>query len=168
MRKANSLRALLASLGVASFYSVFASQPVIAVSPVRFKQLQVHLIITPVSINGAGPFDFIFDTGASATTIDCEIAKHLSLHAAEADSIRRRGMTKVVTCYRLDILTLRAKSNENLTAPCDELREVHSISPKIRDVLGQDFLSRFNYILTYRDQRIEFEENGCPSQPTEK
>ena len=160
MKKPNTLPTLLAWLGVLSFFCIFASKPVMASSRVRFREVQSHLIIIPVSINGAGPFDFIFDTGASATIIDSEIAKQLSLHSAEAASINSGAMTNVVTCYRLDNLTLGAKSVENLTVPCAELSEIHSIGPKIRGVLGQDFLSRFNYILNYRDQRIEFEENG--------
>jgi len=131
-----------------------------ASSSVRFRQVQSHLIIVPVSINGGAPFDFIFDTGATATIIDREIAKQLALHSAEAASINSGTMIEVVTCYRLDNLALGGKSVANLKVPCVELREIHSISPKIRGVLGQDFLSRFNYILNYRDQRIEFEENG--------
>jgi hypothetical protein len=160
MKRTNTLPTLVACLGITSFLCIFASKPVMASSPVRFRQVQGHLIIIPVSINGAGPFDFIFDTGASATIIDCEIAKQLSLHSAEAKSIKSGAATKVVTCYRLDILTLGAKSVENLTVLCVEIREIHSISRKIRGVLGQDFLSRFNYMLNYRDKRIEFEDNG--------
>jgi hypothetical protein len=160
MKKANTLPTLLAWLGAASFCFIFASKPVIASGPVRFNLLQGHLIIVPVSINGDGPFSFIFDTGASATIIDGEIAKQLALHSAEAAHINSGAVTGVVTCYRLDILALGPKSVENLTVPCAELREIHSISPKIRGVLGQDFLARFNYILNYRHQRIEFEENG--------
>jgi hypothetical protein len=159
MKKANALPHLIAWLGVV-FFGIFASKPVIAGSPVRFKQLHGHLIIVPVSINGAGPFDFIFDTAASATIIDCEIAKQLSLHSAKAVSIKGGAATKVLSCYRIAILSVGPKSVENLTAPSAELREIHLISPKIGGVLGQDFLSRFNYILNYRDQRIEFEERG--------
>jgi len=151
MKKANALPNLLALLGAVSFYCIFASQPVIAGSSVRFKQLQGHLIIVPVSINGAGPFDFVLDTGASATVIDCDIAKRLSLHSAEAASFKSGAETKVRPCHRVDSLTLGTKSVENLTVPCAELSEIHSIGPKIRGVLGQDFLSRFNYILNYRD-----------------
>jgi len=40
------------------------------------------------------------------------------------------------------------------------MRGQHEISSRIRGLLGQDFLSGFDYILNYRDQRIEFEEGG--------
>jgi hypothetical protein len=46
-----------------------------------------------------------------------------------------------------------------VTVISTELREIHGISTKIRGVLGQNFLSAFDYILNYRDQRIEFEED---------
>jgi hypothetical protein len=57
-------------------------------------------------------------------------------------------------------LTLGSRSARNLIVPCAELREIHEVNSKIRGVLGQDFLSGFNYILDYRAQRIEFEEEG--------
>jgi len=160
MKKTNALPSLLAWLGVVSFYCIFTGSPVVAASSVRFKQLQGHLIVVPVSINDGGAFDFIFDTGASATVIDRTIAKQLYLHSTDAATVKGGEATRVLTCYRLDTLSLGPKSVENLTVPCAELREIHSVSPKIHGVLGQDFLSRFNYILNYRDQRIEFEENS--------
>src|SRR5262249_36673767 len=144
MKKPNTLPNLLAWLGVVFFYCIFASKPAVASSPVRFKQLQGHLIIVPVSVNGVGPFDFILDTGASTTVIDREIAKQLYLHSTEAATVKGGETTKVLACYRLDALSLGPKSVDNLKAPCAELREIHSVSPKIHGVLGQDFLSRFN------------------------
>jgi len=160
IKRANTFQTVQTSLAKPSFSYIFADKPITASSSVRFRQVQGYLMIIPVSINGAGPFDFIFDTGASATIIDREIARQLSLPSANAGSIKSGAATKLVTCCRLGILAVGARSVENLTAPCAELREIHSISPRIRGVLGQDFLSRFNYILNYRDQRIEFEENG--------
>lgn len=68
--------------------------------------------------------------------------------------------SKTVRRYRLDSLALGPTSVQSLTVLCTELREIHAISPKLRGVLGQNFLSGFDYILNHRDHRIEFEEDG--------
>src|SRR5262249_14658118 len=55
-------------------------------------------------------------------------------------------------------LTLGSQSAANVTAICAELEEIHRLNPRIRGVLGQNFLSGFNYILDYRNRCIELEE----------
>jgi predicted aspartyl protease len=156
MEKNNALAKLFAPLGLLTIICGFAT-PVLASTPVRFKQVQ-NLIITSVTVNGIGPFDFIFDTGASATVIDGDLARQLSLSPVDNSLMRTvTGLTNLAR-YRLDSLTLGSRSARNVIVPCAELREIHAVNSKIRGVLGQDFLSGFNYILDYRAQCIEFEE----------
>jgi hypothetical protein len=159
MKENNALAKLFAALGLLTIICGFADMPALASTPVRFKQVR-NLIVTPVTVNGAGPFDFIFDTGASSTVIDLDLAKQLSLSPIESSSVLTIAGSKTVSCYQLDSLSLGPKSVRNLTVLCTELREIHAISTKIRGVLGQNFLSGFDYILNNRDQRIEFEEYG--------
>jgi predicted aspartyl protease len=159
MEKNNAFAKLFATLGLLTIICGFADTPALASTPVRFKLVQNQLTVQ-VAVNGAGPFDFIFDTGASATVIDTELAKELSLSPIESSSVLTVAGSKTVRRYRLDSLALGPKSVQSLTVLCAELREIHAISSKIRGVLGQNFLSGFDYILNHRDQRIEFEESG--------
>ena len=159
MEKNNALAKLLATLGLLTIVCGFTATPAQASTQVRFKQVQNQLIVQ-VTVNGAGPFDFIFDTGASSTVIDLALAKQLELSPVESSSVLTVAGSKTVPRYRLDSLALGPKSVQNPTVLCTELREIHAISTKIRGVLGQNFLTQFDYILNYRDQRIEFEENG--------
>src|ERR1700749_109042 len=46
---------------------------------VPFRSLADGLIVVPVKVNGCGPFDFVLDTGSSATAIDTRLAKKLAL-----------------------------------------------------------------------------------------
>lgn len=159
MEKNNALGKLLAALGLLTMVCGFAATSALASTPVRLKQVQ-NLIVASVTVNGTGPFDFIFDTGASSTVIDLELAKRLGLSPIESSSVLTVAGSKTLPRYRLDSLNLGSKSLQNLTVLGSELREIHAISAKIRGVLGQNFLSGFDYILNYRDQRVEFEENG--------
>jgi len=137
----------------------FATTPALATTPVRFRLVQ-NQIVTSVLVNGTGPFDFVFDTGASSTVIDSELAKQLSLSVLESESLHTVTGSKTVSRYQIDSLGLGPKSVRSLTVLCAESLDIHAISPKVRGVLGQNFLSRFDFILNYRDQRIEFEEGG--------
>jgi len=159
MEKNNAPAKLFAASGLLTIIAAFAATPALASTPVRFKQVQ-NMIVASVTVNGAGPFDFIFDTGASSTVIDTELAKHLSLNPIESSSVLTVAGSKTVRRYRLDSLALGPKSVESLTVLCAELRDIHAINPKLRGLLGQDFLSGFDYILNYREQRIEFEDDG--------
>lgn len=159
MNKNNVLaRLLVAFVGLPFVYFV-ACAPASASTQVRFKQVQ-NQIVVQVTVNGAGPFDFIFDTGASSTVIDFALAGQLALSPFERSPVLTVSGSKTVPCYRLDTLALGPKSVQNLKVLSVDLREIHKISSRTRGVLGQNFLSEFDYILNYREQRIEFEENG--------
>lgn len=159
MEKNNAFATRFATLGLLTIICGFATTHANARTQVRFKQVQ-KLIVTSILLNGAGPFDFILDTGASSTLIDCELAKELSLNPIESASVLTIAGSKTVPRYRLDTLALGPKSAQNVTVLCTELHEVRAINSKIRGVLGQNFLAGHDYILNYRDQLIEFEENG--------
>jgi predicted aspartyl protease len=158
MNKRNASASLIAWLALLSTFCIFADSPALASQPVKFKQLN-HLVIVPVFINGTGPLDFIFDTGASLTVIDQELISQLGLTAIGAAHVNTVSGSKVMPRYRLDSLAVGTTSVENLTVTSTKMSEIHSISSRIRGILGQNFLSGVNYILNYRDRRIDFEEN---------
>ena len=159
MEKANALEKLLATLGLLTIVYGLGDTRALASTKVRFKQVK-HLIVASVTVNGSGPFDFEIDTGSTATVIDSDLARQLSLSLVDTSLMRTVTGLTTLPRYRLDSLTLGSRSARNLTVPCAELREIREINSKIRGVLGQDFLSAFNYILDYRSQCIEFEEEG--------
>jgi predicted aspartyl protease len=159
MKKNNAPARLFVTLTLMTIICGFTATPGLASTAVRFKQVQ-NLVVVQVLINETGPFDFIFDTGASSSVVDFALVKQLNLGPVESSSVLTVAGSKTVPRYRLDSLVLGSKSVRNLTVLGSELREIHAISAKIRGVLGQNFLSGFDYILNYRDQRIEFEDNG--------
>jgi len=159
VEKNKALAKLFVMLHLLTITCGFAATPALATTPVRFRLVQ-NQIITSVLVNGTGPFDFVFDTGASSTVIDSELVKQLSLSAIDSESVHTVTGSKTVYRYRVDSLALGPKTVRSLTVLCAEPRDMHAMSPKVRGVLGQNFLSEFDYILNYRDQRIEFEEGG--------
>lgn len=129
-------------------------------SPVNFRLVKGCFVVIPVRVNGAGPFDFLLDTGTNTTLITPELARRLGLSAAgQVSLITPSGATATPRAV-LDSLALGTKSVERLEVLYDGLPGVRSADAKILGVLGQNFLSCFNYLLDYRKRQIAFEEDG--------
>lgn len=129
-------------------------------SPVNFRLVRDCLVVIPVRVNGAGPFDFLLDTGTNTTLITPELAGRLGLSATDQVSLITPSGATTTPRAVLDSLALGTKSVERLEVLYDDLPGVRSADAKILGVLGQNFLACFNYLLDYRKRQIAFEEDG--------
>lgn len=120
----------------------------------------VHLSATSVwlaagvCINGAGPFDFVVDTGAAFTLVDAKVAKRLHLpaltqpHTANSFGCRRQESFTKPIALSVDGLPLRPQSLLVGTLANPSL-------PALAGLLGSDVLSRFAAIrVDYRTATI--------------
>ena len=117
---------------------------------IRFKLHDGYLMVVEARVNGAGPFSFLVDTGTTRTVIDPELASQLQLPAV--------GEVNVTTVlhYRQD--KLGQASVSGLGAIVDKLTRQKMLAPGIRGVLGEDFLSRFDLLIDYKERVIRFGE----------
>ena len=127
---------------------------------VRFGLIQGYVIVVPVVINGVGPFDFILDTGTTTTVIDREMAAQLELQAKDRLELITMAGTRALPRSWLHSLAVGTLSEENVEVVWMELRAEQSVSPKIRGLLGQGFLSKVNYLIDYRAKLLRFESAG--------
>lgn len=160
MKKFRSQRGTVAGLLLFSLLYVFAGQGVHAGSPVNFKFVKNYLVVIPVRVNDAGPFDFLLDTGTNSTLVTPELAGRLHLRPTSSISLVTLSGTEVVPRAVLDSLALGTKSLKRLEVIFDDLSGVRSADSRICGVLGQNFLSQFNYLIDYRERYLEFEENN--------
>jgi predicted aspartyl protease len=145
-----------ASLLFSSFLS--APREMLAASHVNFKLLRDYLIVIPITINGRGPYEFLLDTGTNTTIMRTEFASQLGLKPIDRILLVTVTGSEVVVRSRLESIDVGSKSASNLEVLLSDLREIRSIRPEIDGVLGQNFLSQFDYLVDYRKQRIEFED----------
>lgn len=127
---------------------------------VPFELIGNHIFIQ-LEVNGHGPLDFIFDTGASTTIIHTEIADELGLpddlHAmATGTSGEIPVSLSVDNSLRLNQLLLR---NIRLVKT-----SVHHLSRyigrEIHGIIGYDLLSRYTVQINVEDQMLYvFEED---------
>jgi hypothetical protein len=138
---------------------LFASSRGIApgLSEVPFRVVAGHAIVS-VTVNGAGPFDFILDNGCETSMVDPEIAQRLTMPVvgqATLVSVSREAAVSLVIAKEINLGGMAAS---NLGVMVDPLRGPKSIRPTIHGILGEDFLQQFDFLLDNREQRLVFEE----------
>jgi gag-polyprotein putative aspartyl protease/Aspartyl protease len=116
------------------------------------------LILAPVMVNGFGPYDFVLDTGTSATIIDSKLAAQLSLPWVGRTTQFAVQDSSQVPIARVNVLGLGGATVPNLAVLVESIAGVDQFEAKIRGVLGEDFLSRFDFLLDNRHHQLHLEE----------
>ena len=149
------------ALGTSLAALVLFCRPALADTSVPLRMVGDRLVVVPVVVNGRGPFDFLLDTGTTTTVIDPELAEELALHSTDRVSMMTPGGERAVPRGRLESVTVGAKTVEGLEALFQDLGGIRRVDGSIRGVLGQPFLSRFNYLLSYKRRRLEFDDGAA-------
>ena len=131
------------------------------ISPdIHFLLVHQTLIVVPVMVNGQGPFDFIMDTGNDITIMEPTLGDQLGLkrsgHMLQVSVMGGRTL-ETSTLTRLAMGTAQT---ENVPVLLEDLAFLRQISPHIQGVVGQEFLSHFNYLLDYGKRTIRVESGS--------
>jgi predicted aspartyl protease len=149
-----------ALFSVAFTLSAVAAPPVETSSRVNFTTLQDFMVIVPVSINGAGPFHFLLDTGTTRTMVDRKIADQLSLpRVAQSMAVGIQGDASVSHVHA-DSVSMGGSTVPGLSLTV--LPKNAGLPEKVRGILGEDFLERFDLLLDYRHHVIELQSGDGP------
>jgi hypothetical protein len=148
-----------AALKSAVFYFTLAiaSQTAYTQESIKFRLLRETVVVLPAKVNGAGPFDFVLDTGTTTTLLDSDLARRLSLSALDRVQLGSVDGNQTVVRTSLSSLALASASVKNIEALVFDLREFKTVDSRIAGVLGQSFLSHFNYLLDYRRRSLTLE-----------
>jgi hypothetical protein len=152
---------LLASVSLAAItLPVVQAQPrcpgnVAGVGP-RF--VQRALVVIPVKINHAGPFDFMVDTGSQITVIDPSLASQLDLKPQ--GTVGLVSVANYAQAYVAVPDSLEADSHvvAKPLAVVQDLGQIRAADPRIRGVLGENFLAHFDLLIDYRHKLLCLDE----------
>jgi predicted aspartyl protease len=141
------------------FYFTLAGfcQNIHAQSEVRLRMVHDTIAIVSLMANGQGPFDFVLDTGTNTTEIDQSIAWGLSLTAIDRVQIETLAGSQAVVRSSMRSLAAGPASVENVEVLVRDLSEMRKVDSHIAGIVGQNFLSHFNYLLDYRKHSVRFE-----------
>jgi len=128
-----------------------ADQPVI-----RLDILEGRPVASRVFLNGKGPFRFLLDTGAQTNQVEALLARQLGLTSQFQVVLETASGTARVPGGRVAEVTLEGATAANQEFLFTGMEAVQELSPDIQGVLGQEFLSRFDYLLDFRGRYLVF------------
>jgi hypothetical protein len=124
----------------------------------RFVQRAV--IIIPVRVNQAGPYDFMVDTGSQITVIDPSLALELNLKPKGTVGLVSVASYAQASVTVLDRLEAGSHLVENPFAVVHDLRDMRATDPRIRGVLGENFLAHFDLLIDYAHKLLCLDETN--------
>jgi Aspartyl protease len=140
--------------------AIIFSPSLSADSSVKLRTVAGGYLLVPVTLNGAGPFEFLLDTGATTTMIKPALARRLELPLGERESIASTTSKNVAEWSRLESLTIGSTTivaPDVLVAP---LGAVGGLGARVQGVLGNDVLGRNSFLLSYAKERLEIDGDG--------
>jgi predicted aspartyl protease len=113
-------------------------------------------LVVPVHINGAGPFDFVLDTGATFTCVSPALADSLGLEAQTGQAAYGAGIggSGQIQLVRADSLRLGEARAHDMTLCVVTLDQLAATGISIDGLLGLNFLKEFRMSLNFERQVV--------------
>jgi predicted aspartyl protease len=127
-------------------------------STVHFKLRADSLIALPVMVNGAGPFEFLLDTGTTETVVDSALADQLNLPITGglvAATLRKSSTLLTAHADKLEVADASVRNIDLLVA---SMSGILSQFPGARGILGEDFLRNFDLLLDNRHRLLQLQQ----------
>jgi hypothetical protein len=122
--------------------------------------VQRALIVIPVRINQAGPFDFIVDTGSQITVVDPSLASELHLQSRGSVGLVAVSSYSQASIVMLDTLEADSHVVEKPYVAVQDIGQLQAADPRIRGVLGENFLAHFDLLIDYPHKLLCLDETG--------
>jgi predicted aspartyl protease len=115
-------------------------------------------VVVPVWIAGTGPYRFLLDTGSSHTALSDALT--IALRTAAVATTRLATSTGAILApvVGLTDVSVGTARVESLLATSLPSAAASRLGDGISGVLGQDFLSQFDYTLDYHASRLSWDE----------
>lgn len=119
-------------------------------------------IVDGVFVNGHGPYRFTIDTGTNVDLIETRLADSIGLaptFQTRLGSSTGSTVTAGADGVEVALGDVKAAGQKFVFSGLDAM---HNTYPDVQGVLGQWFLSRFDYLLDLKGKRIEFGRQEVP------
>jgi hypothetical protein len=102
-----------------------------------------------VKINHSGPFDFMVDTGSQLNVIDPALAAQLNLKSQGTVGLVATAAWSQASVGILDSLQAGSQVVLKPLVVVQDLGPIQAADPRIRGVLGENFLAHFDVLIDY-------------------
>jgi hypothetical protein len=123
---------------------------------VRLEMRDGRPVVEGVYVNGQGPYRFLLDTGSTLSHLDPHIAQLIGVRRTMQTMLRSSsGSMSVDLSEGNEILVAGVAADQQalVLGGTEGLRE---LGRDLQGILGQEFLSRFDYRLDLKAKRLEF------------
>ncbi len=150
-------------LGLAAGGETFAGGTAVP-EGVRFTSRRAGEVIVAVTIADRGPFRFLLDTGSTHSAVTEALAAALDARpVAQTVMTTSSGSVGCLVVQVSDIAIGPARV-DRLDATALPLGAAAALGERIDGIIGQDFLSRFNFTVDYERSRL-FWNDEAPTDP---
>ena len=119
------------------------------VAGIRPRLVANALLVIPVKINQSGPFDFMVDTGSQLNVIDPGLAAQLNLKSQGTVGVVATAAYSRASVAILDSLEAGSQMVVKPLVIVQDLGPIQAADPRIRGVLGENFLAHFDVLIDY-------------------
>ncbi len=161
--KLSSLRSSLCALLSATFAFTFICSHAETRCPGNIAGLRPRLVagallVIPVKINESGPFDFMVDTGSQLNVIDPALAAQLNLKSQGTVGLVATAASFQASVGILDSLQAGSHLVLKPLVVVQDLGPIQAADPRIRGVLGENFLAHFDVLIDYERRLLCLDE----------
>jgi predicted aspartyl protease len=150
----HSLSALLLATLVLFFANLSASAQSSQPVTVSMRPYKGDRAIVAIKINGAGPYDFMVDTGATASILDAALFQELGLKAESTVIVRSVAGTDQEAASSIKEISLDGVSVQNVRVLRVEKLPLGSEYRGVRGVLGENFLQHFDILIDNQHHKM--------------
>lgn len=104
-------------------------------------------LIVGVSINHAGPYNFLLDTGTQMTMLDPTLAATLQLSTSGTAEVASVGVSASASFAQVELIEAGSRSTANQRVLVYDLKNLQATGLDIQGVLGEDFLEQFDMMI---------------------
>lgn len=123
---------------------------------IRLSMLAGKPCVDGVFLNGHGPYRFLVDTGSQSNQLEAGLARKLGLASTSQVRLYTPSGSATVpagTVSKVSLGPMDASDQEFLFTAFDG---IHTQAADIQGILGQEFLTHFDYTLDIRHRRLMF------------
>lgn len=137
------------------------------ITPIPYHSLGNSHIAIPIAIDGSGPYEFMIDTGAQISVMDPALADKLKLDRIGSAEVFGLSSYAKVPVDSAAVVQAGPVFVKGLQMAVEELGSVHAEHPKVRGILGANFLTRFDFLIDYGREVLCFDSSGRMQESVE-
>jgi hypothetical protein len=128
--------------------SLFADSPCPgAAESLKYRSVGYSLMALPVRIGQSQPYVFLLDTGSQVTMVEPSLAAELGLEPQGSILVTAVSSQSPAVWTEAETVEVGALEVQSVHIVVEDLKQFKVLYPSVRGVLGEDFLTKFDFMI---------------------